>query len=158
DDTDENELNTLDIRHGVLQRTAETIASNLLGLTMQCAKCHDHKYDPIPQVDYYRLLAILSPAFNPQQWLQPKQRLLPDISPAEKADIERRNAEIDRRTAELKERQAALRRSVSDLLFEAKLAGLPEPIRSDTKAALQTTMNKRNEIQKYLATKLEAQL
>src|SRR5262249_24932624 len=67
-------------------------------------------------------------------------------------------AEIDRRSAELKERQAALRRSVSDLLFEAKLAGLPEPIRSDTKAALKTTMNKRNEIQKYLATKLEAQL
>jgi hypothetical protein len=78
DDTDENELNTLDIRHGILQRTGEVLASNLLGLTLQCAKCHDHKYEPISQQDYYRLLALLQPAFNPANWLQPKQRLIKD--------------------------------------------------------------------------------
>ena len=70
-------LNTLDIRHRVLQQTAEIVAGNLLALTVQCAKCHNHKYDPLPQRDYYRLLAILSPAFNPQSWRQPKERQLP---------------------------------------------------------------------------------
>jgi hypothetical protein len=32
-----------------------------LGVTMQCAKCHDHKYDPVAQVDYYRMRAIFEP-------------------------------------------------------------------------------------------------
>lgn len=32
-----------------------------LGVTMQCAKCHDHKYDPVEQVDYYRMRAIFEP-------------------------------------------------------------------------------------------------
>jgi hypothetical protein len=90
DDTDENELNTLDIRHGVLQRTAETLASNLLALTFNCAKCHDHKYEPISQRDYYRLIAVLQPAFNPAKWLQPKDRLLDELP----ADVRKQNAEL----------------------------------------------------------------
>jgi mono/diheme cytochrome c family protein len=77
DDTDERELNTPDIRHRILQQTGEIVAGNLLALTVQCAKCHNHKYDPLPQRDYYRLLAVLSPAFNPEQWRQPKERQLP---------------------------------------------------------------------------------
>ena len=72
DDTDENELNTADIRHGVLARTVETVASNLLGLTVNCARCHSHKYDPIPHRDYYQFTAIFTPAFNSQAWLQPR--------------------------------------------------------------------------------------
>jgi hypothetical protein len=78
DDTDENELNTLDIRHGIQQRTGEVMINNLLGLTLGCAKCHDHKYEPISQRDYYRIMADLAPAFNPQNWLQPPKRALPD--------------------------------------------------------------------------------
>lgn len=35
-----------------------TIATVWLGLTVECARCHDHKFDPIPQNDYYRLLAF----------------------------------------------------------------------------------------------------
>ena len=85
DDTDENELNTPDIRHGVVQRTAEVLANNLLGLTLNCAKCHDHKYEPISQLDYYRFQALLHPALNPDHWLQPTQRLLPDVPTAVKA-------------------------------------------------------------------------
>src|SRR5262249_62096767 len=38
----------------------DTTATNWLGLTMACAQCHDHKYDPMTQRDYYGLLA----AFN----------------------------------------------------------------------------------------------
>ncbi len=78
DDTDENELNTLDIRHGIQQRTGEVLINNLLGLTLQCAKCHDHKYEPIGQRDYYRIMADLAPAFNPHNWLQPQKRVLAD--------------------------------------------------------------------------------
>ncbi len=38
----------------------EVTASAFLGLTFGCARCHDHKYDPIPQRDYYRLAAMFS--------------------------------------------------------------------------------------------------
>ncbi|MCA9179035.1 MAG: DUF1553 domain-containing protein [Planctomycetales bacterium] len=44
-----------------LDATVEHTSKAFLGLTMNCAKCHDHKYDPIPQVDYYRLRAFFEP-------------------------------------------------------------------------------------------------
>ncbi|HZN36068.1 MAG TPA: DUF1549 and DUF1553 domain-containing protein, partial [Pirellulaceae bacterium] len=38
-----------------------TTCLTFLGLTANCARCHDHKFDPIPQVDYYRLQAVFAP-------------------------------------------------------------------------------------------------
>ena len=47
--------------NAVFDRTA-TLGSVWLGLTVGCARCHDHKYDPIPQVDYYQLFAFFNEA------------------------------------------------------------------------------------------------
>jgi hypothetical protein len=44
-----------------LDATIEHTARAFLGLTLQCAKCHDHKYDPISQTDYYRMRAVFEP-------------------------------------------------------------------------------------------------
>jgi mono/diheme cytochrome c family protein len=44
-----------------LDETVEHTSKAMLGLTFNCAKCHDHKYDPISQVDYYRMRAIFEP-------------------------------------------------------------------------------------------------
>ena len=44
-----------------LDETIEHTCRAFLGLTMQCVKCHDHKYDPIEQADYYRMRAIFEP-------------------------------------------------------------------------------------------------
>ena len=44
-----------------LDETIEHTAKAMLGLTFNCAKCHDHKYDPFSQADYYRLRAIFEP-------------------------------------------------------------------------------------------------
>ena len=46
----------------VLTDYTDTTAGVFLGLTAGCARCHDHKFDPIPQRDYYRLQAIFAPA------------------------------------------------------------------------------------------------
>jgi hypothetical protein len=153
DDTDENELNTLDIRHGVVQRTAEVLAGNLLGLTLNCAKCHDHKYEPVSQRDYYRLQAVLQPAFNPQAWLQPKQRALADLPPAVMGEIEKHNAALDGQIDALKKQMGAIREGCEDRLYRSRLATLPEPIRDDTQRAVRLPPQKRNEVQKYLAGK-----
>ena len=66
--------NTVITRLAILNQTVETVANNVLGLTLKCARCHTHKFDPIPQRDYYRILALFTPALNPHNWLTPHDR------------------------------------------------------------------------------------
>ncbi len=49
-------------RHMVLNEITSTVGSVLLGLQLGCAQCHDHKYDPISQADFYRLRAVFEAA------------------------------------------------------------------------------------------------
>ena len=44
-----------------LQDTVEYTSTAFLGVTLKCARCHNHKYDPIPQTDYYRFRAFFEP-------------------------------------------------------------------------------------------------
>ena len=48
-------------RNAWLASTVEHTARAFLGVTIQCARCHDHKFDPISQADYYRLRAFFEP-------------------------------------------------------------------------------------------------
>jgi len=48
-------------RNQWMDETVEHVGKAFLGLTLNCAKCHDHKYDPIEQVDYYRMRAFFEP-------------------------------------------------------------------------------------------------
>jgi hypothetical protein len=155
DDTNENELNTLDIRYGVLHRTTEIVATNLLALTVGCAKCHDHKFEPITQRDYYRFEALLQPALDPHNWLQPQQRQFAELPPLVKAEAERENAELDRQVAALQSQIETVKRTCGERLAEAKIASLPEPIRADVKAALTTAAEQQNDVQRYLAERFQ---
>ncbi|MFM7322414.1 MAG: DUF1553 domain-containing protein [Armatimonadota bacterium] len=44
-----------------MEETVEHVGKGFLGLTVNCARCHDHKYDPVKQTDYYRLRAFFEP-------------------------------------------------------------------------------------------------
>ncbi|MFN0102955.1 MAG: DUF1553 domain-containing protein [Bryobacteraceae bacterium] len=57
---DRSNLVADEVRQNYLSEITSTTASVFLGLTVGCARCHDHKYDPIPQKDYYRLQAFFN--------------------------------------------------------------------------------------------------
>ncbi len=71
-------------RRAALEAAVQVTTSSLLGLTLHCARCHDHKFEPITQKEYYQFQAILFPAFNPQDWVNPKDRTAYAYLPGEK--------------------------------------------------------------------------
>lgn len=130
----------------VVADTLKIVSSSLLGLTVGCAQCHDHRYDPIPHVDYYRLRAIFEPALNPAQWRRPNERrvsLYRDTDRATAAAIDAAAGKLD---AELREKQEHHVRAA----FDKELAKFPADQQDKLRAAFATAADKRNEEQKSL--------
>lgn len=71
-------------RNQVVTDTLKIVSTSLMGLSVGCAQCHDHRYDPIPQRDYYRLRAVFEPAYNPKAWRAPNERLISLYTPADR--------------------------------------------------------------------------
>ena len=63
-DTHTKDLN-VDYLWKALFDTQQIVASSVMGLTMQCARCHDHKYEPISHKDYYRVQALFAGGWRP---------------------------------------------------------------------------------------------
>jgi hypothetical protein len=70
-------------RDDMLANTMTTFAS----LTVHCARCHNHKFDPIPQTDYYRLQAVFS-------GVERRNRVVSDAAADKRADLENRRAAL----------------------------------------------------------------
>lgn len=155
DETEIDESNTPDVHHALLQETAEIVAANLLGLTFNCARCHDHKYEPVTQRDYFSFLAHFAPAFNPQAWLRPKDRVLTDVPKSARPALERQNAALDAEVNALKQEQQVIRDRYRDQLLEMRLPRVPEAIRAEAKLAAHTPFEKRTEEQRRLVGRFE---
>ncbi|HEV7225998.1 MAG TPA: DUF1553 domain-containing protein, partial [Pirellulales bacterium] len=76
---------------------AETTAAIWLGLTLGCARCHDHKFDPLSQREYYQLFAYFNNV--PEQGLVKGVGNPPPAIRLPSPEVERRLAEIERRQA-----------------------------------------------------------
>jgi mono/diheme cytochrome c family protein len=93
-----------------------TTASVWLGSTLGCAQCHNHKFDPFTQKDYYRFLAFFSnaehqPAGKDDHWMEEPELELPNAEQAKKsrelrAEIARLQTVLDTQTPELDSAQA----------------------------------------------------
>ena len=149
-------------RLDVIASEIDTLTSSVMGLTVKCARCHSHKFDPIPHRDYYRLAAIFKGAYDENDWMRPSKagndfplRGLKIARPGEKetweAEQKRLKAEIERAKAPLEARQLELTKAQ----LEKHLPEVPEIIREDVRTAVLAPRDKRNEVQKYLITKFE---
>ena len=52
-------------KHDIIDDRIDVVTRGLLGLTVTCARCHDHKYDPIPTADYYSLYGVFASSEDP---------------------------------------------------------------------------------------------
>ncbi|MFO0088061.1 MAG: DUF1549 domain-containing protein, partial [Pirellula sp.] len=133
-------------RNQAVADVIKVVSSAVLGLSVGCAQCHDHRYDPISIDDYYQFRAIFDPAFPLEKWKQPDQRLL-DMTTAD-VNIHREEIEAEAicRDLELNHRK----RIVGKQIFDLKIAEVPEDVRASVIEAVETLEAKRNDAQKKL--------
>lgn len=173
DSTNDKATNAVEDRVDVIADEMDILGSGILGLTIRCARCHSHKYDPIPQRDYYRMVDVFKGAYDYYDWLMPQKdplakvvtpvRYLAYVSPGttpvqlmkEQEERELANGELDRKAGELK---AALEQKAAPIkkkIVDQRLAQLPSGLQDDLRKVLETPAEKRDNVQKYLAEKFE---
>jgi mono/diheme cytochrome c family protein len=176
DSTNEREVNFVDDRLDVIADEVDVLGSSVMGLTIKCARCHSHKYDPIPQRDYYRLLAVFKGAFDEHDWVPPLAaekygrsftgRYLPYVTPLatpfqlmqEQQERELRSTENKLRAASLQESLKQKAEEAAKRVVEKRLAELPKELRDELRKLLDTPDEKRTAEQKELAKKYEDKL
>jgi len=145
-------------RYEVINETVSMVSTALLGLTMDCCRCHNHKYDPLPQRDYYRLMACFEPAYNVTAWKIPKARHLADVPPAQRQAIDAHNAALDERLAAEKKLEDDTRSAARRRLLDARLAALPEADREGAREAVAVAATNRTAAQRDLVSRHAAAL
>jgi uncharacterized protein DUF1553/uncharacterized protein DUF1549/cytochrome c len=128
-------------RQDELDDMVSTTSAAFLGLTIGCARCHNHKYDPLSQKDYYRMVAVFAPS------LRTDTPLVPD---ALVQKYQSKVDEIDRQVDKLTQELHRLQKPTRDRLVEAKYKELPEPLQ----VAIKADPAKRTEAQKRQATQV----
>ena len=176
DPTAEAESGLIQDRISVISDEMQVFGSGVLGLTIQCAQCHDHKLEPIPQRDYYRLRAVFKGALDEYNWMPPRTssfngmkldgsqvRLLPYAPPrtnpiALMEQEEARQAANKKLSAQIKDLKDALNekaKPLEDEVVEERLAKVPRELHDDLRKMLATPPDKRNDRLRYLAEKFE---
>lgn len=158
DGTNPPELNYIPERVDVIADEMEIFGSAVMGLTIKCARCHDHKYDPIPQRDYYRLVADFKGAFDEYDWLKPYYRNLQNVTPDEREKPNAYNRSFREKVAALKQALSAKAEARRKKHQEDELAKLPADLRRDVRQMLATPAKRRSPEQKRLAQKYEQEL
>ncbi|HXJ41842.1 MAG TPA: PSD1 and planctomycete cytochrome C domain-containing protein, partial [Bryobacteraceae bacterium] len=173
DSTTDFATNSVEDRLDVIADEMDIIGSGILGLTIRCARCHSHKYDPLPQRDYYRMVDIFKGAFDYYDWQIPQKdpsgkittpiRYLPYVTPGatpmqlmqQQGAGELANSESDRKIAALKEALEQKAAPIRKNLIDKRLAQQPAGLQEDLRKVLDIPAEKRDAVQKYLAEKFD---
>ena len=129
--------------------TLRIVTTSLTGMTVACAQCHDHRYDPISQADYYRLRAVFDPALDWRKWRTPAQRTVSLYTASDRAKA----AEIEKKAAAIDAEAAKMYKDALDVIFEKKILEVPEAERAAYRVARNTAVAKRTKEQSALLKK-----
>lgn len=143
------EYNLRDVRGQwdvILTDMTDTTGELFLGLSFGCARCHNHKFDPILQRDYYALRAFLTPV----QWRDDLKLATPEAKQA----FDEQQAKWEAATAAVRARIDALTKAQVDKIVEIWRVSFPE----DLQAMTRKPAEQRNELEKQLAGLCERQL
>jgi hypothetical protein len=134
------EYNNRDVRgqwQTILNDITDTTADVFLGLGLQCAKCHDHKFDPLLQKDYYRLQAFFAPLISNTSIVS---------SPAEQAAYAEKLADWESRTVDLRNEITA----IETKSYEKATKDAQEKFPPDIQAILRKPESERSPLEKQL--------
>ena len=153
DQTGSRTMNFTEDRLGVIYDAIQVLGSGVMGLTLECARCHTHKYDPIPQRDYFRLKAVFQGALDEHDWLSFKTRKLDVAPPGQLGQIARTNPVLDKEIAALVKEQAAAEAAAKRELMRLHYPGISEEDEKETLVALKKAANVRSLHQAQLVEK-----
>ncbi|HEY1080966.1 MAG TPA: DUF1549 domain-containing protein, partial [Prosthecobacter sp.] len=132
-------MNDKAAQNATIADTIKIVSTAFYGMTIGCAQCHDHRYDPISQADYYRLRAVFEPGFNTKSWKVPNGRLVSLLTDTERTEAAKVEAEAKKVDAA---RLAKTEEFISEVL-DKELAKAPEKDREVLRAAYRTEVKKR---------------
>jgi hypothetical protein len=123
--------------------TIKIVSTALYGMTIGCAQCHDHRYDPITQADYYRLRAVFEPGFDTKAWRSPAGRLVSLQTKEEKAEADKIEVEAKKiDDARLKKQDEFITE-----VLEKEILKADEAVRNDLRTAYRTAVKQRTPAQ-----------
>ena len=155
DQTGSRTMNFVPERLGVIGDALKVLGSGVMGLTLECARCHSHKYDPIPQRDFYRLKAVFQGAFDEHDWLSFKTRTLNVATPQQLKRIKSVNPPLEKNLKALEHQLKEASNTVRLELLRQHYPQQPEDDRASTLTALRKADNTRTLKQRLLVEKLQ---
>ncbi len=141
-----NAQNLKQRRQEILNDITDTTGATILGLTVGCARCHDHKYDPITQKDYYKLQAFFAA-------VRPRDDLVA-LPPDRKRAWDQKQGIWESRTSDTRAQMAALEEPIRARTYKERFKRFPEEVQQ----AINTPPEKRNSLQWLLYHKALPQL
>ncbi len=141
--------NSPEARNKVIADTIKIVGSSLMGTSLACAQCHDHRYDPISHTDYFAMRAVFEPALDWQNWRVPGQRLVSLYTGADR----QKAAEIEQQAVKVGEERATKQAASMKEALDKELMKYEEPLRAQLRTAYETVEKDRTPEQQELLKK-----
>ncbi|MBI5761763.1 MAG: DUF1553 domain-containing protein [Planctomycetales bacterium] len=138
-------------RYDQLDDVIGTVSATFLGLTLRCARCHNHKFEPLSQIDYARMLAVFEPLKRPQ-----RDREELDVAVGTREERTNYSAAVARRDAALQSLRDQLK-VLDDQVRERFFRNKPTQLTAEAIEAHRLPETQRNAAQKKLAKETQKQ-